>query len=83
MRFTSRGKKETIVTTTMLVLMPRPRNNMMIGATAATGAERNAITTGRDAWAKLRLIENESAIVDAKMVLIVNPSAAADNVKPV
>jgi hypothetical protein len=56
---------------------------MMIGATAATGADRNAITTGRDAWAKLRLIENESAIVDAKIVLIVNPSAAADNVKPV
>src|SRR5216684_6570122 len=83
MRFTSRGKKDTMATTAMLVLMPRPKNSIMMGATAATGVDRNAITTGSEAWARFRLSENATAIVVANSVLMTSPSAAAVSVKVV
>ena len=58
-----------MVTTTMLVLMPRPKISIMIGAIAATGAERNAITTGSEACARLRLMEKATAMLVASTVL--------------
>jgi hypothetical protein len=79
---TSIGKNETMVTTAMLVLMPRPKMSIMIGATAATGVERNTRTIGSDACARLRLIEKDSATTVANSVLAARPSAAADRVKP-
>src|SRR5258708_20875861 len=80
--FTSIGKKERIGQTAMLVLMPRPKISIMIGATAATGVERNTITTGSEACARLRLIEKESATPTANKVLVARPRPAAVRVKP-
>ena len=56
---------------------------MMIGAIAATGAERKAITTGSEACARLRLMEKATAIPAASTALAANPIAAAVSVKPV
>src|SRR5882757_3847745 len=80
--FTSIGKKDTTVTTAMLVLMPRPKISIMIGATAATGVERNTITTGSEACSRLRLIEKESTTATANKLLAARPSPAARRVKP-
>src|SRR6266545_4523840 len=78
----STGKNDTMVTTAMLVLIPRPKISIMIGATAATGVERNTSTTGSDACARWRLMENAIAMVEASSVLSASPKPAADSVKP-
>ncbi len=80
--FTSIGKNETMVTTAMLVLMPRPKINIMIGATAATGVERNTRTTGSVVCANFRLMVKEIARLVASTILSVRPQAAADSVNP-
>jgi hypothetical protein len=77
------GKNETMVTTAMLVLMPRPKISIMIGATAATGVERNASTTGSEACARFRLMVKDMAMATARTVLSMRPNAAADSVNQV
>ena len=55
----------------------------MIGAIAATGAERNTITTGIEAWSRLRIMENATAILAASSALSSQPKPRRRNVKPV
>jgi hypothetical protein len=77
------GKNETIVTTTTLVAIPRPVNSMISGATAATGAVRNASNNGVIACSASRETVNSIAAPAANRLLTTSPSEAAPSVVPV